>query len=316
MEAKPLSPLNTAYLADDNAASPEDYQLCRQVMRSASKNYSFASNFLPKDKLQHVEALYAFLRVGDDRVDVSHEGFASPLTAVEDWESLYWQAFESGSSPHPIMRAYLNTARENRIPADVMVPYFRAMKEDLTIKRFATYADLLHYMEGSAMTVGRAMTHIMGIQPGYTFAQVLPYADALAIAMQLSNFWRDIGQDWNIGRLYIPQADLARFGVGEEDIAAQRLTPQLVALLEFEIQRAEHYYETARLGVLMLAAGQWGVMSGLEVYRSILNIIRRQGYNVFGQRASTSKLHKLALVGRAWLKVHFEHPGEAGLEQE
>jgi phytoene/squalene synthetase len=91
-------------------ASPEDYAHCRAVMRRASKNYSFASNFLPKDRLRHVEALYAFLRVGDDWVDVSHSGFASPLAAIEDWERLYWSAFERGGSPHPVMRAYLNTA--------------------------------------------------------------------------------------------------------------------------------------------------------------------------------------------------------------
>ncbi|MBN2146973.1 MAG: phytoene/squalene synthase family protein [Anaerolineales bacterium] len=290
--------------ADDpmhhSIAAPEDYQICRQVMHSASKNYSFASDFLPKSKRHHVEALYAFLRVGDDRVDVSHDGFASPLAAVEDWERMYWQAFESENSPHPVMRAYLNTAHENRIPADVMAPYFRAMKEDLTITRFQTFADLLHYMEGSAMTVGRAMTYIMGVRPGYNFAQVLPYSDALSIAMQLSNFWRDIAYDWSLGRVYIPQEDLVRFGVREADIAAHCLTPQFIDLLEFEIRRTESYYETARHGVPMLAAGKWGVMSGLEVYRSILTIIRRRHYDVFGRRASATKLHKLVLVGRAW----------------
>ena len=85
-----------------------------------------------------------------------------------------------------------------------MAPYFRAMKEDLTVTRFPTFADLLHYMEGSALPVGRAMTYILGVRPPHTIEETLPYADSLSIAMQLSNFWRDIGPDWRIGRVYLP----------------------------------------------------------------------------------------------------------------
>ena len=94
-------------------ASPEDYAECRRVMLGASKNYSFASRFLPRAVLRHVEALYALMRVGDDRVDVTYEGFDSPLAAIEDWERTYWQAFETGHSDHPVMRAYLDTARRH-----------------------------------------------------------------------------------------------------------------------------------------------------------------------------------------------------------
>lgn len=282
------------------SASPEDYQYCRQIMREASKNYSFASNFLPQDKLEHVEALYAFLRVGDDRVDVSHAGFASPLDAIEDWQRAYWNAFHTCSSHDPVLRAYLNTANAYEISPELMTPYFKAMQADLTVTRFATFKDLMAYMEGSAMVVGRAMTHIMGIQPGLTLAQVMPYADALSVAMQLSNFWRDVAYDWSLGRVYIPQEDLERFKVSEEDIDRGRVTPQFKELMAFEIQRTEAYYQKARLGVPMLASGQWGVMSGLEIYRGILTSIRRSGYNVFIRRAGANKAQKLALAARAW----------------
>ena len=116
-----------------------------------------------------------------------------------------------------------------------MTPYFRAMKEDLTVARYPTFADLLHYMEGSALPVGRAMTYILGVRPPYTVEETLPHADSLSIAMQLSNFWRDIGPDWRIGRVYLPGEDLARFRVTEADLAAGRITPDFIALLEFEI---------------------------------------------------------------------------------
>jgi phytoene/squalene synthetase len=100
----------------------------------------------------------------------------------------YWRALETGRSDHPVMRAYLSTARAYGIPGEVMTPYFRAMREDLTITRFPSFADLHHYTEGSALVVGRAMTYILGVQPPHTIADALPHADSLSIAMQLSNF--------------------------------------------------------------------------------------------------------------------------------
>jgi phytoene synthase len=284
--------------------SREDYAACRQIMRAASKNYSFASNFIPPEKLHHVEALYALMRVGDDRVDVSHDGFESPLAAIEDWERAYWRAFEIGDSPNPVMRAYLNTAVECGIPRDAMTAYFRAMKDDLTITRFPTFDDLMHYMDGSAIPVGRGMTYILGTRPPYTLNDALPGADSLSVAMQLSNFWRDIGQDFeNIGRVYLPQEDMARFGVTEDDLAKRRINRNLIQLLEFEFERTEGYYAHAQDSVKMLAAGRWGVMSSLEIYRAILPGIRRHGYDVFTRRARTNKLQKLGLVTRAGWQV-------------
>jgi len=289
---------------DRSIATPEDYAECRRVMFGASRNYAFATRLLPQDVLRHVEALYALMRVGDDRVDVSHAGFASAREGIEDWERSYWRAFETGRSDHPVMRAYLNSARACGIPAEVMAAYFRAMNEDLTTTRFPTFADLLHYMEGSALPVGRAMTYILGVRWPYTVEEALPHADSLSIAMQLSNFWRDVGQDWRIGRLYIPMEDLTRFGVPEADIAASRVTPNFVALMEFEIERTEAYYRHARRGVRMLKTGRWGVMAGLEIYRGIHAAIRRNGYDVFTRRASTTGLQKLGLTLAAQWKLY------------
>ena len=281
-------------------ATSEDYTYCRQVMRSASKNYSFASRFLPKNKLPHVEALYALLRVGDDRVDVSHDGFKTPQAAIEDWEQTYWRAFETENSPHPVMRAYLDTAINFGIPKETMAPYFRAMKEDLAITRFPTFDHLAYYMECSALVVGRAMTYILGVEPPYTLQDALSGADSLSTAMQLSNFWRDIGHDWSIGRVYLPQEDMEQFGVSENDLADRRITPQFIDLLEFQIERSEHYYEHAREHIKMLASGQWGVMCGLEIYRAILSSIRRNRYDVFNHRSGANTWQKAGLVITAY----------------
>lgn len=298
-------PLAVGGQSSSDISLEADYATCRRVMRAASKNYSFASTVLPASRLKHVEALYAFLRVGDDRVDVSHQGFASALHAIDDWERKYWHVFETGDSPDPVMRAYYDTAARFGIPAETMSTYFQAMRDDLTINRFPTFGDLLRYMDGSAVPVGRAMTYILGTRQPYTLEQALPGADALSIAMQLSNFWRDIGEDWaRIGRVYIPQEDLARFGYEEADLAAGRVDRRFVNLLEFEFERTERYYAQARESVMMLGAGRWGVMSGLEIYRAILPGIRRNGYDVFSQRARATDLRKAGLVARsvlAWL---------------
>lgn len=280
-------------------ASPADYAECRRIMFGASKNYAFASRLLPGGILRDVEALYALMRVGDDRVDVTHGGFASREAAIEDWERTYWRAFETGTSDHPVMRAYLNTACKHGIPADIMAPYFRSMREDITITRFPAFADLLYYMDGSALPVGRAMVYMVGVRAPHTVADTLPHADSLSIAMQLSNFWRDVGQDWRIGRVYLPQEDMVQFGVTEAELAAGRVTPAFVRLMEFEIARAEGYYEHARAGVRRLARGRWAVMAALEVYRAIHAGIRRNGYDVFTKRATTTHLQKVSLALRA-----------------
>jgi phytoene synthase len=284
-------------------ASTDDYRVCRQVMNMASNNYSFASKFLPPGKRHHVDALYAFLRIGDDRVDVSHKGYATPLEAIGAWEEAYWHGFEQGVSKEPVIRAYLNTALECGIPASTMTPYFRAMKEDLTKNRFATFDELLHYMDGSAMPVGRAMTYILGVREPYTYSEALVKADSLSIAMQMSNFWRDIGQDWQIGRVYIPQEDMDLFRVSEDDLATGRISETLVELLEFEIGRTERYYSDAKGGIPMLAEGQWGVMSSLLIYQAILGSIRDNNYNVFSRRARTNGFQKARLLLNARIQT-------------
>ena len=284
-------------------ASSHDYTICRQIMRRASKNYSSASNYLPKDKMHHVEALYALMRVGDDRIDVSHEGFHTPLAAIEDWETSYYQAFETCESRHPVMRAYLNTALVFNIPREIMSPYFRAMKEDLSITRFPSFEDLLHYMDGSALPVGRAMTYILGTRPPYTIQDALPGADSLSVAMQLSNFWRDIAEDWRRGRIYIPLDDMERYNYREADLDENLVNENFIHLLEFQIWRTETYYIKARESVKMLASGRWAIMTALNIYQSIIEDIRAHDYDVFTHRARASTLQKITLAMKSLWQV-------------
>jgi phytoene synthase len=141
------------------------------------------------------------------------------------------------------------------------------------------------------------------VKEPYTFSDAIPKADALSIAMQLSNFWRDIGGDWQIGRVYIPQEDMDLFEVSEGDLAAGRLNDRFAELLEFEISRTEEYYAIAKEGVPLLASGQWGVMSSLLIYQAIMKAIRQNGYDVFSRRARTNILQKVVLLLNARIQI-------------
>lgn len=283
-----------------------DYAECRRIMHASSKNYAIASLFLPKDKLPHVEALYALLRVGDDRVDVSHAGFSTPLAAIEDWRDSFIQASKSGDSHYPVLRAYIHTAHQFNIPESLMLPYFQAMIDDLTITRFPQYDDLVSYMEGSAMVVGRVICHIFGTTTPVV-SDAYPFADSLSVAMQLTNFWRDIGEDWLKGRIYIPLEDMQQFSYTEKDLANHMIDQRLIDLLEFEFARTNLLYAHARSGIDRLVRGQWGVSNSLVIYQTIMDQIRHNHYNVFTARASVPAWKKAWLIARGWWQVYGSH---------
>lgn len=118
--------------------------------------------------------------------------------------------------------------------------------------------------------------------------------------------WPPLGEDLERGRIYLPQEDLRAFGVSEEQLVACRVTPQYVRLMQFQIERARHYYALAAQGIPMLApAGRFAVQASLELYGRILDVIERNGYDNFNKRAFTTKLEKLSLLPRAYYRSQF-----------
>jgi phytoene synthase len=148
------------------------------------------------------------------------------------------------------------------------------------------------------------MTYILGVRKPFTLEKAIPHADCLSIAMQLSNFLRDIGYDWSIGRVYLPIEDLDRFNISETDLANKKVDQKFMRLMEFECERAEQFYSQAYAGVNMLATGRWGVMSGLQIYRSILVDIRRLNFDVYNHRPDPTTSQKLRLVAKSWLSTY------------
>jgi phytoene synthase len=194
-----------------------------------------------------------------------------------------------------VLRAYADTVRACGIEPAHITAFMESMKMDTRVFRYETFRDLEVYTYGSAAVVGLMMCRVVGADD----RQADPHAEALGVAMQLSNFLRDVAEDWRRGRVYLPLEDLKRFGYREEDLAAGVVDGRLVSLMRFEIERARKLYAYADEGIKYIPRGRrWPVMVARELYAGILGRIEARGYDVFSGRAETSRPRKLLVAAR------------------
>jgi phytoene synthase len=200
----------------------------------------------------------------------------------------------------PVVLAWADTRRRFGIPQALADELLAGVGMDIGIARYATWADLWIYCYRVASTVGQMSMHITGaVHP-----QAANYAIRLGIALQLTNILRDVGEDARQGRIYLPLADLARFGCPPADLFAGRVSDRFVALMRFEIARARALYTQAWPGIAMLAPdSRLAVAAAAAVYRAILDRIEAQNYDVFSQRARVSHQAKLAMLPQIWWQV-------------
>jgi 15-cis-phytoene synthase len=283
----------------------ECYEFCRTVQRAHSRTYYFSTRLFPPEIRRHVRALYAFTRHADEIVDDLNAGTGAEarLEALEAFEAETMAALAGEEVEDPILRAFTNTARERGIGRAHVEPFLRSMKMDTCVSRYPTYEDLEEYMYGSAAVVGLMMCRIIGVEDN----EALRHAEALGEAMQLSNFLRDIAEDWERGRVYLPLEDLKRFGYSEEDLATGVVNEEFVELMRYEIDRARMLYLVADGGMGYIPSGRrYPVLVARHLYATILERIEGQGYDVFSGRAGTSFAEKLRVA--AACAVH--EPGE------
>lgn len=269
----------------------ESYELCRQVQKSHSRTYYFSTQLFPPAVRPHVHALYAFMRYADEIVDNPHEtGLEDQNAALEALESETTAAITGEATGNPVLHAFSNTVRTHDIELDTVRAFMKSMKMDTHVFRYPTYEDLEEYTYGSAAVVGLMMCQAIGVEDKAAY----PYAEALGVAMQLSNFLRDVREDWNRGRVYLPLEDLDRFGYTEKDLGEGVVDERFEALMRFEIGRARKLYELADEGMKYLPRGRrYPVTVARELYAAILDRIEAQGYDVFSQRADTTRPTKL-----------------------
>jgi phytoene synthase len=289
---------------DGELTLAQSYDLCRRAHRTHSKTYYFSTRLFPPEVRPHVHALYAFMRYADEIVD-NPRGTTSEeqLASLEAFEAETMAAVAGEDVPNPVVRAYAATARERGIEPDSITAFMASMKMDTSVFRYPTYEDLTVYTYGSAAVVGLMMCRVVGVED----ERANPYAEALGVAMQLSNFLRDIREDWARGRVYLPLEDLTRFRYVEEDLGAGVVDERFISLMRFEIGRARRLYEFADEGMGFIPRGRrYPVIVARELYAAILDRIEAQGYDVYTRRAETSPLSKLGVAAGCAVR----NPGE------
>jgi 15-cis-phytoene synthase len=277
------------------------YEHCRRVHATHGRTFYLATLLLPRDRRPDVWALYAFARVADELVD----GPASPDPAtLLAWRDQAMAAVRSGSRPdseqpgQPVLTATWHTLRAIGLQPDLLQEFLDSMVMDLTVSRYATWQDLRGYMRGSAAVIGELMAPLLGARG----PEALRHAATLGEAFQLTNFIRDIGEDHARGRIYLPQADLARFGVSESALcqAVDTGAPSAAvrSLVAFEVRRAVSLYVAARPGLAMVdSRSQPCLELAFTLYRRILHRVISNDFNVFEGRLAVPQWQRLAAAG-------------------
>ncbi len=298
---KPPTP-TTQLLPTGPVTLDESYELCREFNKRHGTTYYWSTKVLPKIKQHHVHALYAFARYADDIVDeIPSQGGRDVPTevraaALADFGDRFFADLEIGKSDDPVLKAVVHTVRAFDIDPEGFHRFLRSMTMDLTVESYATWDDLLVYMDGSAAVIGEMMLPIL--EPT-DYDEALPHARDLGNAFQLTNFLRDIDEDLDRGRQYIPLEDTDRFGV---DLAQRRVTPEFVALMRFEIDRCRELYRSAQIGIDMLPDRSAKCVGAAHaLYGRILDKIEAQDYDVFTSRASVSTTEKATMVAKLLL---------------
>jgi 15-cis-phytoene synthase len=274
----------------------QSYARCRQLNKAYGTTYYAATFALPRVKRHHVHALYGFCRYADDIVDdLGPAPVEVREKALASFGDRFFADLDAGESDDDVLKAVVHTVRAFRIDPECFRCFLRSMAMDLTISTYETFDDLLGYMDGSAAVIGEMMLPIL--EPASPAAQ--PHARDLGIAFQLTNFLRDVAEDLDRGRVYIPQEDLRRF---DADPDQRRVTPQWRALMEFEIARTRDYYASADLGVGLLPASSGRcIRAARRLYAEILDRIEANRYDVFTRRARVPGWRKATVVAGALL---------------
>ena len=268
------------------------YAHCRRVTSGAGTTYYWSTWLLPSVKRHHVWALYALCRHADDLVD-GHGGTAETrAAALDDFEAQLFDDLVRGRSEHPVLRAVVHTTRAFDIDPGCYRRFFASMRMDLIVAHYRTWDDLLGYMDGSAAVIGELMATILE-PPEWA----IDGARALGLAFQLTNFLRDVAEDLDRGRVYIPAADLERFGADPRRRLADEAWSRLMA---FEIERCRVLYRTADVAIEALPpAARRCVRAARVLYSEILDRIEAADGDVFRGRVRVPLRRKLRVVAEA-----------------
>ena len=276
----------------------QSYAECRRLNRRYGTTYYWSTYALPRVKRHHVHALYGFCRYADDIVDdLGDAPVEERAVALQAFGDRFFVDLERGTSEDPVLKGVVHTVRAFGIDSDCFRRFLRSMEMDLTVSTYDTFADLREYTDGSAAVIGEMMLPILEpLDPGAAG----PARD-LGDAFQLTNFLRDIDEDLDRGRVYVPQEDIEAFGA-QQAFDERRVTPGFVEMMRFEIERTRQLYRSATGGFALLPpTSARCIRAAHELYGRILHVIEANDYDVFSVRARVPTWQKAALVGRVLL---------------
>lgn len=275
---------------------PEAQAYCRELAETHYENFHVATWFLPKRLRLHFQSVYAYCRISDDLGDEVGDARQS-LALLDFWNRELDECYR-GIARHPVFVALAETIRVCNIPKEPFAALLVAFRQDQTVTRYRTMDDLFGYCHNSANPVGHLVLYVCGHRESEKFA----LSDFTCTALQLTNFWQDVREDYLRDRIYLPVADMERFGVSEEQIRDRRFTSEFRRLMEYEVVYAQGLFASG-----MPLIGKVGKELAVDLAlfsrggQEILRAIARQNYDVLRSRPLISKPRKAALLLRALL---------------
>jgi phytoene synthase len=282
------------------------YQECKRLNSIHGKTYYLATLLLPPAKRPHVHALYGFARYADEIVD----DLASNLTldekafVLKKWSNQVLSDIKSGSSNDPIAAAVVDTTSRFKIPIAHFEAFLHSMKMDLSVRQYQTYEDLHEYVYGSAAVIGLQMVSVLGTISPDAVTSANEAAEKLGIAFQLANFIRDVGEDLDRGRVYLPMTELEAHGVNRQMLEARVTTPQIKSALKEQIQRVRRLQNESAAGIKLLTPGaRQCIQAASQLYCGIVDEVEKIDYQIFTKRAKTSNWRRTKVALPAYLRA-------------
>jgi squalene synthase HpnC len=267
---------------------------CRRLALTHYENFAVASLLLPRRLLRHFHNVYAYCRWADDLGDEAGGGQRA-LDLLRWWREELYRCYD-GEPTHPVMVALRETVRQFDIPRQPFLDLLFAFEQDQLVKRYATFADLLHYCRHSANPVGRLVLYLC---EGYNDKSAA-LSDHICTALQLANFWQDVGRDLDLGRVYLPEEDRRRFRYDDADLHRRQYNAAFFELLRFEVDRTRDLFYR---GYPLLDRVPGQVRADIELFvrggLAVLAKIERAGYDVWTARPALAMWEKAALLGGA-----------------
>ena len=282
------------------------YQECKRLNSIHGKTYYLATLLLPPAKRPHVHALYGFARYADEIVD----DLASNLTldekafVLKKWSNQVLSDIKSGSSNDPIAAALVDTTSRFKIPIAHFEAFLHSMNMDLSVRQYQTYEDLHEYVYGSAAVIGLQMVSVLGTISPDAVTSANEAAEKLGIAFQLANFIRDVGEDLDRGRVYLPMTELEAHGVNRQMLEARVTTPEIKSALKEQIQRVRRLQNESTAGIKLLTPGaRECIQAASQLYCGIVDEVEKIDYQIFTKRAKTSNWRRTKVALPAYLRA-------------